>query len=93
MQAVSFTCSDCKERIEDQRCPVAVYIVAGLAPLHPLTREGKGHADVTDYPMPQIVRDLLAEPVARLDFCPDCLGKRLSLPLIDKDGKKVEAAA
>jgi hypothetical protein len=88
-QHVSFTCSDCSERIEDQKSPVVVYIVAGLAPMHPETQAGKGHADVTDHPMPQIVRDLLAQPVARLDFCPGCLGKRLNLPLVDATGKAV----
>jgi hypothetical protein len=82
MQATSFTCSDCNERIEDKECPVIVYMVAGLAPMHPLTVAGKQQADVTDFPMPQIVRDLLAQPVARMDFCPDCLGKRLNLPLV-----------
>ena len=89
MQAISFSCEDCGGRIENKDCPVVVYLVAGLAPLHPATQAGNGHADVTDYPLPQIVRDLLAQPVARMDFCPDCLAKRLNLPLVDADGKAV----
>jgi len=92
-QAVSFSCSDCQKRIEDMDCPVVCYMVAGLAPLHPLTLDGKGAADVTDFPMPQIVRDLLAQPIARMDFCPECLAEKLNFPMVDKDGKEVKPKA
>lgn len=87
-QNTSFSCSCCDERIEDCDCPVVVYMVAGLAPMHPRTQGGD--VDVTDIPMPAIVRELLAQPVSRMDFCPKCLAEKLGLPLVDKDGKTVK---
>lgn len=94
-QAVSYSCSNCDERIEDPGtsvypgdCPVVVYLVAGIAPMHPLAKDGT--ADVTDFAMPQIVRDLLAQPVARMDFCPECFAEKLGLPMVDKDGNVVK---
>ena len=99
MQHTSFKCDHCQERIEDPGtsayegdCPILIYMVAGLAPGHPMVLEGKGAADVTNFAMPQIVRDLLAQPVARMDFCPECLAERLGLPMVDKDGEIVEPA-
>jgi hypothetical protein len=96
-QHPSFTCDHCKERIEDPGtsvypgdCPVVIYMVAGLAPGHPMVLGGKGAADVTDFAMPQIVRDLLSQPVARMEFCPECLSERLGLPMVDAKGKKVK---
>ena len=89
MQAISFSCEDCGERIETKDCPVVVYLVAGLAPMHPSTVAGMGVADVTYHPMPQIARELLARPVPRMDFCPECLAKRLNVPMIDANGETV----
>lgn len=80
MQATSFTCSHCAERIEDSDCPVVVYVVAGLAPMHPEAQNGT--ADVTDHPLPAIVRELLSQPVSRMDFCGKCFGEKLNLPLV-----------
>ena len=99
MQGVSYTCSHCIERIEDPSattvyegdCPIVVYMVAGLAPLHPLSIEGKGTADVTDFPMPDIVRELLSLPTARMEFCPECLAEKLGLPMKDAEGRIVKA--
>lgn len=99
MQATSFTCSCCNERIEDPSSttryegdnPVIVYMVAGVAPMHPqMPKEKGGVFDVTDFPMPQIVRDLLAQPVARMEFCPECFAEKLGLPMVDKSGKTVK---
>lgn len=93
MPEVSYPCSDCGERIEDTNCPVVVYIVAGLAPIHPMTKAGAGQADVTDYPLPQIVRDLLAQPVARQEYCAGCFAKKMGHPLVDANGKVVAKPA
>jgi len=97
MQHASFKCDHCQERIEDPGtsaypgdCPVVVYMVAGVAPGHPMVLEGKGAADVTDFAMPQIVRDLLAQPVARMDFCPECFADKLGLQMVDAAGEKVK---
>jgi predicted RNA-binding Zn-ribbon protein involved in translation (DUF1610 family) len=94
-QATSFTCEDCGERIEDKECPIVVYLVAGLAPLHPMTKAGADGkvADVTNFAMPQIVRDLLARPVARMDFCPECFAEKLGLPMVDAEGSEAARKA
>ena len=80
MQATSFTCSHCLERIEDSDCPVVVYVVAGVAPMHPAVQ--KGLTDVTGYPLPAIVREILSQPVNRMDFCAKCFGEKLGVPLV-----------
>lgn len=91
MPQLSFPCQDCGTRVEDTDSPIVVYIVAGLAPMHPVTKAGKGHAEVTDYPMPALVRELLAQPVARMEFCVDCFAKKLDLPMIVPEKKPIEA--
>ena len=97
MQHASFKCDHCQERIEDPGtsvypgdCPVVIYLVAGLAPGHPMVLAGKGAADVTDFALPQIVRDLFAQPVARMDWCPECFAEKFGLPMVDKEGKEVK---
>lgn len=85
MQATSFICEDCGDRIEDETHPVVTYIVAGLAPMHPVA-SGQKEADVTDYPMPQILRDLLAKSTARDEMCVACVCERLKHDLVDKNG-------
>jgi hypothetical protein len=97
-QATSFTCEHCSERIEDPSAttayegdnPVVVYIVAGIAPMHPMALAGKGAADITDFPLPRFLRDLLAQPVARMDMCAECFAEKFSLPMVDKEGKEVK---
>ena len=82
MQSTSFTCDCCKKRIEDEDCPVVVYVVAGLVPMHPKTQKGAQAVDVTDYPMSQYVRDLLAKPIAREEFCAACFAEKMGHPLV-----------
>lgn len=97
-QSASFRCDHCEERIEDPSttsayegdCPIIIYMVAGLAPGHPMVLAGKGVAEVSEFAMPQVVRDLLAQPVARMDFCPECFGEKFGLPMVNADGSKAK---
>ncbi|MGH9422212.1 MAG: hypothetical protein ACRD3J_19705 [Thermoanaerobaculia bacterium] len=92
-QGTSFICNDCGGRIEDQNCPVVIYVVAGLAPMHPITKGGVSTADVTDYPMPPVVRELFSQPVARMEFCVGCFAARLGQPLIDAAGQVIASSS
>src|SRR4051812_7316744 len=89
MPEQSFPCHDCGHRIEDTNSPIVIYVVAGLAPTHEITKAGGGQADITDYPMPPIVRELLSRPVARLEFCVGCFAARMGHPLVDAAGQIV----
>lgn len=90
MQATSFICDDCNCRIEDHDSPVVIYLTAGVVPMHPSVREGS--VDVTDHPMPKILRDLLAKPVAREEYCAACFAKKIGHPLLDAEGNEVNLA-
>lgn len=87
MQATSFICDDCKDRIEDEAHPIVAYIVAGRVPMHPIAE----NTDITDYPFPQILRDLLAKTVPRDEMCVACFCEKFNVPLVDKDGKVLAA--
>lgn len=90
MQGTSFICEHCHERIEDCNSPVIVYIVAGIAPLHPAAQANG--VDLTLMPLPAVVREVLAHPHNRMDFCAGCFAEKLGLPLLDEKGEHVAAS-
>ncbi len=89
MPESSFPCHDCGQRVEDTNSPIVIYVVAGLAPMHPISKAGGGQADITDYPMPPVVRELFGQATARLEFCVGCFAARMGHPLVDAEGQVV----
>lgn len=68
-QRLSYQCDHCGCRVEDQDCPVVVYLVAGSV-------TGDAVQIDTDQLHPYVV-DLLAQPIARRDFCARCVDEAM----------------
>lgn len=68
-QHLSYRCDHCGCRIEDQECPVVVYMVAGSVTGDPVPIN-------SDQLHPYVV-DLLAQPIARRDFCARCVDEAM----------------
>ncbi|HEX6025717.1 MAG TPA: hypothetical protein VFZ00_27240 [Solirubrobacter sp.] len=86
MQVNSFKCDGCGCTIDNEECPLVIYTVVGV-PQH--AAEEHGATDVTDYPLPQHVRDILARAVARKELCVTCWAGDHAAPLVDAEGKTV----
>jgi hypothetical protein len=76
MHIHDFVCDDCHQPVSQQPIPMVVYIVAGIPP-------GLGNPDLNmpDVQVPTFIRELMAQPVARRDWCVACFAKAFNLPL------------
>lgn len=57
--------------------PLVIYIVAGTPPDYP----GPVDLNAPGVKVPELIRDLMAQPVARREWCVDCFAKEFGLEL------------
>ena len=93
MQGVSMTCDGCGRRIEDLDNPIVVYVVAGIAPLHPLAA-GVERTPLHNFDMPQELRDLFDngsyQHEARAELCARCFGTTFKSKSVGPEADKNE---
>lgn len=68
-----YDCDICGERIGASPRPILVYIVAGQLRGDPL--------DLNTVPTPPLLREIMAQPIARREFCIECFAKAIGQPL------------
>lgn len=99
MQHTDFLCDTCGEScgegctINGKKLPLVAYMVVGIPPgAKLLDQNSPGTLDLNapGIFVPQIVRELMAQPVARREWCMKCLAKAFKLPLVDAKGKQLK---
>ena len=70
-----YDCDLCGERIGESATPILVYVVTGQVP-----NTGEP-VDMNQVPAPALVRELMAQPIARREFCLACFAKTIGQPL------------
>jgi hypothetical protein len=83
MEYIAFRCDCCDCPIDAQNSPIVCKEVVGLAPSAGVT------LDVIDHPLPQRVRDVLANPRQNIHRCLDCRAWEYGEDLVDADGAVV----
>jgi hypothetical protein len=61
---------------EPVRCPIVVYVVAGQP------ADTGDPVDLNTVKVPQYLRDLMAQPVARRDLCVNCFAEEFGLEMV-----------
>lgn len=83
MEYIAFKCDGCGCSIENDGSPLVVRLVVGAVP---------GAApvlDVTDHPLPQRIRDVLARPTQNVHRCVTCYAWEYGEDLVDAEGAVV----
>lgn len=86
MQVNDYICDTCGEscgegcEINGKKIPLVAYLVVGVPPSY------KGEPVDLNAPgsyVPQIVRELMAQPIARREWCVKCFAKAFGLELLE----------
>ena len=70
-----FACDICGQRVSEASPPILVYIVTGQMP------NTGPPVDLMTTPAPALVRELMAQPIARREYCLPCFGQAIGQPL------------
>jgi hypothetical protein len=78
-----FLCDDCGRwcstvTIDGKPVPLVVYVVAGVSPDYAGAPVGLNDPGVK---VPAFIRELMARPVPRQEWCVECFAKRFGVPL------------
>jgi hypothetical protein len=79
-----FICDHCgtwcsSAEIDGQSVPLVLYVVAGIPPDY---AGPKVDLNAPGLKVPELVRELMRQPVARREYCVRCFAQQFGLPLV-----------
>jgi len=80
MQSNDFICDVCGESCAKCAVPLVAYLVVGTPPSYSGPPVDLNAAGVK---VPAIIRELMAQPVARREWCVSCFSRAFNLPLVE----------
>jgi len=80
-----FACDDCGQicsqaTVDGKSVPLVIYMVVGVPPTYKGPAVGLNDPGVK---VPAILRELMAQPTPRREWCAACFAKHFGLPLVE----------